>query len=88
MFVIRKADNKHETAKSALHRRLKKLKVFKIVERGTTWAFWNSSFLQNMKNLERGPFGEIFGQCHIAQNVKRPFGFFLKIHTVAKYRNK
>ena len=63
-------------------------------KRGTLWALWNSSWLQNFKKW-RGTLWkhkkkfkiEIFDQCHSAENCKRgdPLGFF-DIHCVAKYK--
>ena len=50
---------RRERLKSAPYPRLKKRKVFKIVEEGTLWAFWKSSLLQNIKKMKERTFGDI-----------------------------
>ena len=48
-----------ERLKSALYLRLKKRKIFEIVNEGTLSNFRKSSLLQNIEKLEGRPFGDI-----------------------------
>ena len=61
---------RRERLKSAPYPRLKKRKVFRIVEGGTLWAFGKSSLLQNIKKMKERPFGEIEKKLKFSKKTK------------------
>ena len=82
--------NKTGTSKVGAISKAQKAKVFKIVKRGTLWAFWKSSLLQNilkmkgdpleiLKNFRKKRTMRTLKQSHSAEKPERgerPFGIF------------